>query len=225
LLDTDAHIDYFTDNFGIPRDKFHRVFVGADESLFYPRQLKRDDHKFRVFYYTAFLPLHGTEYIVRAAERLRNEKEIEFIVVGNGPEHTRVRELAQGIGVDNIRFIDWLPYEQLPLEIAQADICLGGHFSDIDKAKRVIAGKTFQFLAMRKPVIVGDCMGNRELLTNREDALFVTMADAAALAEGILELKVNEELRKRIADGGYRTFMNKCNIDSIGVELKKAIGL
>ena len=156
---------------------------------------------------------------------MRNEKDIEFIVVGRGPEHTRVRELAQGMGADNIRFIDWLPYEQLPIEIAQADICLGGHFSDIDKAKRVIAGKTFQFLAMKKPVIVGDCVGNRELLTNRKNAIFVTMADAGALAEGILELKLNEGLRERIAVDGYKTFMEKCNIDAIGAELKKAIGL
>jgi glycosyltransferase involved in cell wall biosynthesis len=225
LLDTDAHIDYFTNNFSIPKEKFHRVFVGADESLFYPREVKRDDHKFRVFYYSAFLPLHGTEYIVQAAERLRNEKAIEFIVVGGGPEHTRIRELAIGMGVDNIRFIDWLPYEHLPMEISQADICLGGHFSNIDKAKRVIAGKTFQFLAMKKPVIVGDCTGNRELLTNRENALFVTMADAGALAEGILELKANKELRERIAAVGYKIFMEKCRIDAVGAELKTAIGL
>jgi glycosyltransferase involved in cell wall biosynthesis len=224
VLDTEAHIDYFTKNFGISRDKFHRVFVGADDSLFYPREVKKDDHKFRVFYYSSFLPLHGTEYIVQAAERLRNEKTIEFIVVGRGPERAKVRELAKEMG-DKIRFIDWLSYEQLPMEIAQADICLGGHFSNIDKAKRVIAGKTFQFLAMKKPVIVGDCMGNRELLTNRENALFVTMADAAALAEGILELKANEGLREQIAVGGYKAYMEKCNIDAISVELKKAMGL
>lgn len=225
LLDTDAHIDYFTNNFGIPKEKFHRVFVGADESLFYPREVKRDDHKFRVFYYSAFLPLHGTEYIVMAADRLREQKEIEFVIVGNGLEHTKIQSLAQSMGTNNIRFVDWLPYEHLPMEISQADICLGGHFSDIDKAKRVIAGKTFQFLAMKKPVIVGDCVGNRELLTNGENALFVTMADAAALAEGILELRANKALRERIATGGYKIFMEKCRIDAVGAELKTAIGL
>jgi len=219
LLDTDAHIDYFTKTFDLPREKFQWVFVGADESLFYPRDVKREDDTFRVFYYSSFLPLHGTEYIVQAADKLRNEKDIEFIVVGKGLGHKRIRILAQSLEVDNIRFIDWLPYEQLPLAIAQADICLGGHFSGIDKARRVIAGKTFQFLAMKKPVIVGDCPGNRELLTDREDALFVTMADAGALADAILELKNNVTLREHIAEEGYKIFMENCTSDAIAEKL------
>jgi len=220
ILDTDAHIDYFTKTFGLPRDKFQRVFVGADESLFYPRNVKREDNKFRVFYYSSFLPLHGTEYIIQAAGILRKQKDIEFVLVGKGPEHKRIRNLAQSLGVENIRFIDWIPYEQLPLEIAQSDICLGGHFSDIDKATRVIAGKTFQFLAMGKPVIVGDCPGNRELLTDRENALFVTMADADELANAVLELQNNITLREQIANGGYKTFLEFCTSNTIGDKLQ-----
>jgi glycosyltransferase involved in cell wall biosynthesis len=150
LLDTNAHIDYFTKTFGQPRDKFRRLFVGADEFLFYPRDMERTDHEFRVFYYSSFLPLHGTEYIVQAAGSLREHGDIKFIVVGRGLEHKKVLGLAQRMDLDNIRFIDWIPYEQLPLEIAKSDICLGGHFSGIEKARRVIAGKTFQFLAMKK---------------------------------------------------------------------------
>ena len=225
LLDTNSHIDYFTETFGLPKDKFHRVFVGADESLFYPREMKREDHKFRVFYYSSFLPLHGTEYIIQAADRLRNEKSIEFIMVGKGMEHKKIRNLAQTLGIDNIRFIDWLPYEQLPLEIAQADICLGGHFSDIDKAKRVIAGKTFQFIAMKKPVIVGDCPGNREIFIDRQNAFMVRMADSESLANSILEMKANPALMDKIADEGYRTFMGKCTTVAIGKELEALLCL
>jgi glycosyltransferase involved in cell wall biosynthesis len=220
VLDTDAHIDYFSKTFGLPKDKFQRVFVGADESLFYPREVKREDNRFRAFYYSSFLPLHGTEYIVQAAVRLREQKEIEFVVVGRGTEHTRIRTLAQSLGADNIRFIDWLPYEQLPQEIAQADICLGGHFSDIDKAGRVIAGKTFQFLAMKKPVIVGDCASNRELLTDRQNALFVRMADAESLAEAVMELKNDVALREQIADEGYKTYLESGTVGMIWTSLR-----
>lgn len=221
LLDTNAHINYFTKTFNLPREKFSRLFVGADESLFYPRENTRDDSKFRIFYYSSFLPLHGTEYILKAAALLRNEGEIEFIIVGNGPEKKKARNLGMSLGLINTHFIDWLPYEQLPMEIAKADVCLGGHFSDIDKATRVIAGKTYQFIAMKKPVIVGDCPANDELFKDKKNALFVKMADAESLVNAILELRDNATLREQIAEAGYKTFLEKCSIAVIGKELKK----
>jgi glycosyltransferase involved in cell wall biosynthesis len=219
LLDTNTHIDYFINTFGLPREKFHRVLVGADETIFYPRTTGRVDRQFRVFYYTSYLPLHGTEYIIQAAKLLERHGEIEFEIVGNGPHYHNIRKLARSTGVNNIRFADWIPYEGLPLKIARADVCLGGHFSDIEKAKRVIAGKTFQFIAMKKPVIVGECAGNRELFTDRQNALFVKMADAGALADAILELRDNEILREQIAAKGYETFIEKCTTDAVGREL------
>jgi glycosyltransferase involved in cell wall biosynthesis len=220
LLDTQAHIDYFVTTFGLPREKFHRVLVGADESLFYPREPPRRDGKFRVFYYSSFLPLHGTEYVIKAAAHLKERQDIEFTVVGKGMEQSRVRRLARDLALRNVCFIDWVPFEQLPLEIAQADVCLGGHFSDVDKAKRVIAGKTFQFIAMKKPVIVGDCAGNRELFSDRHSALFVKMADAGALAEGIMELRDNATLKEKIAEAGYNVFMEKGSTAAIGREIE-----
>lgn len=223
LLDTESYVDYFTGTFGLQKEKFQKIFVGADDSIFFPRDAQREDHRFRVFYYASYLPLHGTEYIVKAAGMLAPNREIEFQIVGKGPQHKAIRQLADSMGITNINFIDWIPYEELPQEIAKADICLGGHFSDIEKAKRVIAGKTYQFIAMKKPVIVGDCAGNRELFTDRENALMVKMADAEALANAIMELRDDVALRERIAEEGYRTFMQRCNIDAIRRELQQVI--
>ena len=223
LLDTNAHIDYFVSTFGLQREKFQRVFVGADESLFYPRDVNREYDKFRVFYYASYLPLHGMEFIILAAKRLMPQKDIEFRIVGKGPEQKRILKLADDLGVKNITFVDWVPYEDLPLEIAKADLCLGGHFSDIEKAKRVIAGKTYQFIAMKKPVIVGDCAANREFFTDKENAYMVKMGNADALAEAILELRDNDFLRGKIAEEGYKAFMEKGSIDKISAELKSII--
>ncbi|GAG73252.1 unnamed protein product [marine sediment metagenome] len=221
LLDTDAHIDYFTNTFDLENEKFKRIFVGADDDIFYPRNIKKKDGTFRVFYYGTYRPLQGIEYIIRAVKLLESHKNINFIIVGKGPEHKKIDKLVQKLNVKNIRLIDWIPYEKLPLKIVKADICLGGHFSDIDKAKRTIAGKTFQFIAMKKPVIVGNNPANRELFENRKNALMVEMADADALADAILELKENEELRERIAEEGYKTFREKCTLEVIGKEIKE----
>lgn len=221
LLDTDAHIEYFVNSFNLENEKFQRVFVGADNSMFYPRDVQREDGTFRVFYYGTYRPLQGIECIVKAAALLKPHKDIIFTLVGKGQMHAEIMKLAQRLQVDNIEFIDWVPYELLPMEIAKADICLGGHFSNIQKANRVIAGKTFQFIAMEKPVIVGDNPANRELFENRKNALMAKMASPAAWANAILELKENKSLREDIADGGYKTFMERCTVDVIGKEIKE----
>lgn len=37
LLDTDAHISYFVRTFRVPKRKFGKIMIGADYSVFYPR--------------------------------------------------------------------------------------------------------------------------------------------------------------------------------------------
>lgn len=223
LLDTDAHIDYFVNTFNLNREKFRSILVGSDDSIFYPRDAKGEDNTFRVFYYATYLPLHGIEYIVKAAKKLESYEDVEFEIVGKGIEHKKIMDLAEKLNVKNIKFIDWIPYEELPWEIAKADVCLGGHFSEIDKAKRVIAIKAFDFIAMKKPVILGDNKVNRILFENRRNALFVEMGNGDALADAILELKDDENLRNKIAEEGYKTFKERCTPKIIGEEIKEIV--
>ena len=224
LLDTNAHIDYFVNTFGLNRDKFQRLFVGADDSIFYPIDLDEDKTIFRVFYYGTYLPLQGIEYIIKAAKKLEAYKDIKFKIVGKGMEYKKIMKLVQKSDVNNIEFVDWIPYKELPLEIAKADVCLGGHFSKIDKAKRVISGKTYQFIAMKKPVIIGDNPANKELFEHRKNAMLVEMANADALADAILELKKNDGIREQIAESGYKISIDQCTPHAIAKDIKKIMG-
>ncbi len=216
LTDTKAHADYFAETFSIQRDKIKALYLGADTSLFYPQDPKEKSNKFTVFYYGSGIPLQGIDVILKAAKILEKEANIIFHLVG--PIRKKYAALIEILNPQNITFTDWVPYDQLPQEIAKADICLGGHFSDIDKAKRVISGKTYQFIAMKKPVIIGDNEANRELFENNKNALLVKMNNAQALAESIIELKNKREFLKEIAENGYSTLSKQelsCKIDML----------
>lgn len=223
LLDTNAHINYFVDTFNLDRNKFHRILVGADESLFYPQGKKRTAGKFQIFFYGNYLPLQGIEYIIEAAKLLEKHDDIEFKIIGNGMVDREIAKLVRDLEITNIKFIKWVPYEQLPVEIANSDLCLGGHFSNINKAKRVISGKTYHFLSMRKPVIVGDNEANREIFENKKHVIFVEHANPHALSDAILSLKYDEQLRERVAEGGYKLFKSECTTTAIGREIKQII--
>ena len=106
-----------------------------------------------------------------------------------GPVKKKYSKLMDNLNIKNVDFVEFIPYEKLPVEINKADIFLGGHFSDRDKAKRVISGKTFQSLACKKTTIVGDGKASRELFEEGSLVHFVNMNNPQDLADKILEIK------------------------------------
>ena len=182
LVDTQAHKEYFQSQFGAANVEY--LYVGCNEELFRPLGIESDGRTFTVFWYGKAYPLQGADVILKAAKLLEGEP-VRFRLVG--PLRRRYGELLTKLDLQNVDLADFMPYEQLPAEIDKADLCLGGHFSDKDKAKRVIAGKTFQFLACGKPTIVGDNPATRELFAEGDLVRFVEMNNPEALAGTIVE--------------------------------------
>ncbi|MGA9347703.1 MAG: glycosyltransferase [Anaerolineae bacterium] len=225
ITDTQAHAHYFTETFGVPRNKITPVYVGCDEALFYPRdRTPIASPRFEVFYYGAFLPLHGTEVIVEAAALLRDRPEIHFTLGGDGRRRAAVQRVITDLSLTNVELVGWIPLGQLPEYIARASVCLGGHFSTVPKAARVISTKTFQFVAMRKPTIVADNPATREVFTSGEDVYTVPMGNPAALAEAIRTLADDGALRRCIAWGGYRLFQQRLATHIVADQLASVVG-
>jgi glycosyltransferase involved in cell wall biosynthesis len=218
VLDTDVHIDYISEKFGIDRDKFERVFVGADEEVFSPRRRQERVTPLIVLFVGKFIPLHGIPHIITAASLLE-EEDIRFEIVGSGQLYDEIMELCRRLDVKNITFTDWIPYQRLAEKMAQAHICLG-IFGESGKARRVIPNKVFQGLAVGMPVITGDSMASRELLTHGRSALLVPMANPEALAGAIRSLKENQALRETIALGGHEVFRRRCGTKVLGKQLR-----
>ncbi|EFO78910.1 glycosyl transferase, group 1 [Oscillochloris trichoides DG-6] len=222
VLDTRAHIEYFIKLYRLPATKFRVLYLGYDEELFIPRP-PPPEHPFKVFYYGSFLPLQGIEHIVQAAKLLEHEPDIIFQIVGGGMRFNEIRGLAESLQCNNIGFLGWVPYHQLPDFIAQASICLGGHFSDETKAQNVIATKTYQFLGMARPTIVGDNPANAEIFTHGEHVYMCRLADPQSIADAILTLRANRDLREKIALGGYMHLAERYSIVRIGTILNDII--
>jgi glycosyltransferase involved in cell wall biosynthesis len=221
LTDTQAGAAYFQQTFSLDPSRFSTVYVGCDETIFYPRlqENRTGSRVCEVFYYGAFLPLHGTEVIARAAALLSRRSDIHWTIGGDGPGFARVRQLVSDLGATNVTMPGWIPVEELAIRIAAADICLGGHFSTVPKAGRVISTKTFQFLAMRKPVIVGDNRATRELLAPGRHALAVPMGDPVALALAVETLADDSTLRGRLAEAAYELHCRSLTTSAIAEQL------
>ncbi len=215
LLDTRQQVEFFTSAFDLPSSKLSSLPVGCNEDLFYPKPSPSADARTNVLYYSTYQPLHGVETVVRAAEQISYESNISFKLIGRGQEYARVNHLAHELNLSNVTFTAPVPIEQLPGEIAAADICLGGHFGTSEKAGRVVPGKIYQILAMERAVIAADSQANTALLTHGETAYLVPPSDPQSLAEAILTLHKDIRLRQRLAEGGRQLFVDCCGEASI----------
>lgn len=188
ISDTKAHRDYFIEEFQIDANKFLVWYLEADTEIFFRRKSNRKvANQFEVLYFGSILPVQGVDIILKAAQIIQDDKEIHLTLIGPVS-----KEGVEEKKYPNITFIPWLTQEQLSIEIAHADLCLAGHFNgDVGKADRTIAGKTYIYKAMGKPVVLGDSLANHELFEENKMNYYVKRGDPQALADKIRELKAN----------------------------------
>jgi glycosyltransferase involved in cell wall biosynthesis len=222
LLDTNEHIRYFIEEFNIKKEKFRLLRLGSDDDMFYPQETKPDDG-FKVTFHGTFIPLQGIEYIIKAAKMLESEKDIKFEILGYGQTFNSILTLSKSLNLQNVVFLSKpVRYEELPSFIAKADVSLG-IFGNTPKALRVVPNKAYETLAMGKPLITGDTLAAREILTNKKDCILCDVANPQAIAQSILLLKDDDRLRKRIAKNGNRLFNDNFSTQLIGQEMKKIL--
>ncbi len=184
IADTKAHGAWFVKALFCDPKKLEVLYLSADTSIYCPMEQKKKEpwqDRFIVLYFGSILPLQGVDVVLEAIEKLKDKEELAFYVIGPLGD----RKKPQG---ERIRYIDWLSQKELAEKIAEADLCLAGHFSaDIQKAARTIPGKAYIYRAMKKNMILGENAANHELFSSDDkDVMFVKMGDADALAAAIL---------------------------------------
>lgn len=175
---------------------------------------------FNVLYFGQFIPLHGVEHVLAAAQLLRGEPRIRFQLVGRGQCLDEAQDRAERLGLANLEIHPlWLPLDELTRRfIAPAQVCLG-IFGDRPKAERVLPYKVYAALAAGKPVISRDSPALRELLAPGREILALPPADPAALAQAILALAADPHRRADLAREGQRAWRERFSPPVLGRRL------
>lgn len=203
IADTAEYQNYYTQKYNLAPERFHRVPLGVDDRLFYPRpDLQPPADCFRIIYYGTFIPLHGVETIIQAAALLQDHRHIRFDFYGDGQERPQAEELARRLGLNNVHFCGWLDKEKLPEEIARSHVCLGV-FGTTRQSRCTIQNKIWEGMMMQRPVITGDAETIRAELAHKEHVYLVERANPQALAAAILELEANQQLGQKIGGAAY----------------------
>lgn len=193
-----------TSKFGVAQEFIFDTPVGADLERFKPGldggwvKAKYGVKSNLVLYLGQ---LHGAQYVdlfIKAANVvLQHERNVKFMIVGEGSLELQLRELVYEWGLEEqILFTGAVNHDDIPYYISAADICVAP-FRDTDVTRCKSPLKIVEYLASGKP-IVASLVGETRSMVGGAGVL-VHPGDSRLLAEGILKLLKDEELRVRLS--------------------------
>lgn len=218
IQDTNEYKKWCVVQYKLSSNKIRLVPTSADDIFYKERKrIKFNGNEMTVVYYGTFIPNHGTTIIIEAANILSHYKQkninIKFIMIGSGPDLQLCKDLVKKYQLKNVNFIDWMAKEDLIEYISLADICLGA-FGSTPQSLMTIHNKIYECLAMGKPVITGISPATNETFNNFED-IILCQRNSKSLAEAILTLYFNPDLREKLSKNAQKLFAEKFSTSQI----------
>ena len=186
---------------GVPEDKIEVIYNWVDENavihidkkdniLFDKLGECRD--KFNVVYAGNLGNAQNIDIIIETANILKDNKNIKFIIIGNGPCEEKFKSMA--VELENISFYDLQPYDLVSYVYSLGD----ASFITCPKGmgKNAMPSKTWSIMSAGTAVLASfdtDSDMNR-ILSENNTGLIAEAEDSKALAENILYLFNNQDV-------------------------------
>ncbi len=203
LVNSPAYKDYMIGK-GVPENKVTCIPYGTDVDMFNPQvdgssvraELGVED-KFVVLYAGALGQANDIDTILRAAERLKRESKVRFVLFGDGKERTRLQVEAERLQLSYVIFAGVRPKKEMPRVVSSADVCLA-ILQDIPMFRTTYPNKVFDYMAAgRATVLVIDGV-SRTLIESSNGGVYVQPGNDELLAKTILELSKDSEQVKQM---------------------------
>jgi len=185
---------------GAERQKIKLIYFGVDTQQFNPSKKDSDfKQEMRLGYDSLTVMslrnlnrLYDVESLIRASLMvLREVPQTKFIIAGNGDQREFLVDLAQSLGVaDSVRFVGFIPNDELPRYLASANVYVSTSLSDAG-----LAASTAEAMASQLPVVITDVADNRNWVKDGEGGFIVPPRNPTVLAERIVYLLKNETTR------------------------------
>jgi phosphatidylinositol alpha-1,6-mannosyltransferase len=163
------------------------------------------------------VPHKGQDVTLRALARLVVDfPMLRYVIVGDGPDEQRLRDLARSLGVeDRVVFAGPMRDDELPAVYAGAAVYVG--MSRLLPPINVEGfGISFvEAAASGVPSVAGDSGGVRSAVLDHETGLVVPPERDDRVADAIRLLLVDEPLRRRLGAGAREAALVRFNWDRV----------
>ncbi len=118
-----------------------------------------------------------------------------------------MKELAGSLNIaESVRFISWVPHDELPRYLTAADVYVSTALSDAG-----IAASTAEAMACGLPVIITDFGDNRKWVEDGVNGFLIPLRAPEVLAARIIHLLKHEDDRKKFGQANRQVIEERNN--------------
>lgn len=208
--------------FGVEAEKIQIINFGIDTKRFSPRPVCSAIRTANdlgeaptVISLRNFEPVYDIQTLLRAVPIvLKRHPDTRFMLVGRGSLENELKTIASQLNIDHaVRFVGFVPNDQLPDTLCSMDIYVSTSLSDAG-----IAASTAEAMACGLPVVITDSGENSRWVDDGVNGMLVPVSQPDVLADRIVSLIDEAEMRVRLGQAGritvqarndYQVEMNK----------------
>lgn len=144
---------------------------------------------------------HGAEILAKAFVKLNEEcPNVHLMMIGDGMKMAEVKEVISRNHLENVSTLTGIvPQKEGPKHLAICDILVSPTIKNPDGTPFFGSPtKLFEYMAMGKGIVASDLDQMSEILENERTALLVEPNNVEDVAEAIMRLVNNQDLREKL---------------------------
>ena len=222
----DAMTDLMVDASVASRQKFTTIYSGMDVDPFREADQHRSrvrqqysipDDRIVIGKIARLFHLKGhDDLITSAAKVVKACPKVVFLLVGDGILREQLAARIESLGISNhFVFTGLVSPDQVPMMIGAMDILV--HTSLREGLARALP----QALIAGKPAVSFDIDGAREVVISDETGYLVAPRDTDRLADALIRLSQDENLRRKLGEQGQRRFTDRFRHESMTRQIRE----
>jgi glycosyltransferase involved in cell wall biosynthesis len=143
----------------------------------------------------------GLDILLEAVSRIKHQLEgHRFLIVGDGPEESKLKHLAAGLGLDqHVTLFGEVSSREIPVLFQHCE------FFVLPSRSEPFGIVLLEAMTLGKAIVATRVGGIPEFIKDGDTGLLVESGNSQALSEGILRLLRDHELRARLGKKGLQS--------------------
>ena len=217
-------------NIEIPEAKIAFIHCGVNLTKMYPdynagirvRSQYGWESKKVVMYFGALGEANNIDVIIRAASDLKYNKDIIFVLIGDGIRREKIIQEVANLKLENVVVLPALPKSEGRKFLSAADVCIVT-LKDLKIFEGAIPTKLIDYMACKRPVLCGVKGEAKEIVDDAKCGYVFNPNDEKQLVYCLLKILSNNEKSTEMGINGYNYVVKNFTIEKMQDAFERVI--